>query len=565
MATQENINKDSSYWYNKFTTSPSDVRFRIHGKHYRLDKKLLIEKSRKFAMLLKDHKNEELAVPFKNIPGDSTAFELAMKFCQGYEPNLTAVNIVPVICLAFYLEMTKEHCQGNLLDKAFNFFHLKILPHWNESVEAFQTMEHHFEFAIRLGLVDSCLESLLSKARDNPRLLGEPFKKPTLSDTGADYRPIVRKKLFSSNQQASEALTLLSLRLYELIVSNMIQNGVQPEYVAASLFRYAEAWATVNITGEAVVDSKEVIETVEKLLPDEKIVLPCKLLFEMLRTAIFFHASPSCRYGFEMRIRKQLNEAVVEDLLTPSQGYAAEVQFDIDCVKRILQNFYAKYTSSETSGLIKVAELIEDYLAKLADDVNLTKDSFISLCAISVATTIETKGYSDGVYPAIDIYLDRHNYLTESEKEEVCQVLDCSRMSEEARIHASQNSRLPLRVVVQALFVGQLHLRDVITTRVDNSDNGSRKEEIIGSEASEDARIEMDNRVIELENECDRMKRQIEEGVVKEKKNSKWKALKRKFGCMNDTFVLGIAMLHELGAVSARKVAQIQADTVTGS
>ncbi|KAI3831218.1 hypothetical protein MKX03_034004 [Papaver bracteatum] len=535
MATQENINKDSSYWYNKFTTSPEDIRFRIHGKHYRLDRKLLTAKSLKFAILLKDHKNEELAYSFKNIPGDSTTFELAMNFCQGYEPNLTAVNIFPVICLAFYLEMTEDHYQGNLLDKAFNFFHLKILPHWNESVEAFQTMEHHhFDFAVRLGLVDSCLESLLSKARDNPRLLGEPFKKPTVGDAGADYRPIVRKKLFTSNQQPSEVgLTLLSLRLYELIISKMIQNGVQPEYVAASLYRYANTWATVSITGEAVMHAKEVIETVEKLLPDGEIVLPCKLLFEMLRTAIFFHASPSCRYGFEMRIGKQLNEAVAEDLLTPSPGYAAEVQFDIDCVKRMLHNFYANYTSSGTSGLIKVAELIEDYLAKLADDVNLTKDSFISLCTISVATTLETTRYSDGVYRAIDIYLDRHNYLTESEKEEVCQGLDCSRMSEEARIHASQNSRLPLRVVVQALFVGQLHLRDVITTRVDNSDNGSRKEEIIGSEASEDARIEMDNRVIELENECDRMKRQIEEGVVKEKKNSRWKALKRKFGCMN--------------------------------
>ncbi|KAI3982811.1 hypothetical protein MKX01_010294 [Papaver californicum] len=452
-----------------------------------------------------------------------------MKFCHGYEPNLTAVNIVSLTCLAFYLEMTEDHCQGNLVDKAFNFFHLKILPHWNESIKAFQTMEHHFDLATHLGLVDSCLESLLSKARVSPCLLGEPFKKPTISDSGADYRPNVRKKLFTSNQQPSEALTLLSLRLYDLTISKMIQNGVQPEYVAASLYRYAKAWATINIIGEAAMDAKEVIETVEKLLPDEKIVLPCKLLFEMLRTAIVFYASPSCRYGFEMRIGKQLNEAVVEDLLTP-QGYAAEVQFDIDCVKRILQNFYANYTSSETSGLIKVAELIEDFLAKVADDVNLTKNSFIS-----VATSIDTKRYSDGVYRAIDIYLDRHNYLTESEKEEVCQGLDCSRMSEEACTHASQNSRLPLMVVVQALFVGQLHLRDAITTRVDNSDNGSRKEEmVIGSEASEDARIEMDNRVIELENECGRMKRQIKEGVVvKGKKNSRWKALKWKFGCMN--------------------------------
>ncbi|RZC86484.1 hypothetical protein C5167_030566 [Papaver somniferum] len=44
----------------------------------------------------------------------------------------------------------------------------------------------------------------------------------------------------------------------------------------------------------------------------------------------------------------------------------------------------------------------------------------------------------------------------------------------------------------------------------------------------------MENRVIELENECDRMKKQIEGGVAKEK-NSTWKALKRKLGCMSSS------------------------------
>ncbi|KAI3908494.1 hypothetical protein MKX01_009296 [Papaver californicum] len=532
MANKENTNISfSSNWYcKKPTATLSEVRFRIHGEEYCVDRKLLIAKSGKFAILLKDHKSEELAYPFKNIPGDSTTLELAMKFCYGDELNLTAVNVTPLICLAFYLDMTEDHCKGSLLNNALCFFYNKILPTWNETIKAFQTTDLVFEDAIHL-------------ARLNPRLLGEPFKKPTHSDDGVsnkndDYRPNARKKLFAPNQRpSSDALTSLSLRLYDLTISNMVQNGVQPEYIAASLFKYAKKWANVNITGEAVKDCKEVIETVEKLLPDETEVLPCKLLFEMLQSAIVFHASPSCRYGFETRIGKQLNEAVVEDLLIPSQGYAAEMQFDTTCVIRILKNFYANYTSSDTSGMLKVVELIEDFLSTIARDVNLTKDSFISLSTVSVATSIETKRYSDGLYRAIIIYLDKHNHLTEAEKEEVCQALDCSRLSQEACTHAAQNSLLPLRVVVQALFASQLHLRDVITTRVEDSDNGSRKEEsIVVSEVSDEARIEMENRVIELENECDRMKRQIEGGGVgKEKRNSTWKALKRKLGCMSSS------------------------------
>ncbi|KAI3933090.1 hypothetical protein MKW92_002246 [Papaver armeniacum] len=527
MANKENTNIpfSSNNWYRKPTATLSEVRFQIHGEQYCLDRKLLTAKSGKFAALLKNHNNEELAHTFKNIPGDSTTFELAMKFCYGREVNLTAVNVVPLICLAFYLDMTEDHCKGNLINIALCFFYSKILPAWNEAVKAFQTTEPVFDEATRLS----------------PRLLGEPFKKPTHSDEGVsnkngDNRSNARKKLFAPNQRLSEALTSLSLRLYDLTISNMVKNGVQPEYIAASLYKYAKKWANVDITGEeAVKDCKEVIETIEKLLPDETEVLPCKLLFEMLQAAIVFHASPSCRYGFETRIGKQLKEATVEDLLIPSQGYASEMQFDTACVKRILKNFYANYNASDNVGMIKVGELIEDFLSTIARDVNLTKDSFISLSAVSVATSIETKRYSDGVYRAVNIYLDKHNYLTEAEKEEVCQGLDCSRLSPEACTHAAQNSLLPLRVVVQALFASQLHLRDVITTRAEDSDNGSRKEEsIIVSDITDDARIEMEHRVVELENECDRMKKQIEGGVAKEK-NSTWKALKRKLGCMSSS------------------------------
>ncbi|KAI3968778.1 hypothetical protein MKX01_028928, partial [Papaver californicum] len=49
---------------------------------------------------------------------------------------------------------------------------------------------------------------------------------------------------------------------------------------------YAKAWATVNFIGEATMDAKQVIETVKKLFPDEKIVIPCKLLFKMLRAQL---------------------------------------------------------------------------------------------------------------------------------------------------------------------------------------------------------------------------------------------------------------------------------------
>merc|ERR1711915_302580 len=65
----------------------------------------------------------------------------------------------------------------------------------------------------------------------------------------------------------------------------------------------------------------------------------------------------------------------------------------------------------------------------------------------------------DGLYRAIDIYLKAHPWLTDSEKEQLCRLMDCQKLSLEACTHAAQNERLPLRVVVQVLFFEQLQLR----------------------------------------------------------------------------------------------------------
>jgi hypothetical protein len=42
-----------------------------------------------------------------------------------------------------------------------------------------------------------------------------------------------------------------------------------------------------------------------------------------------------------------------------------------------------------------------------------------------------------------------HPTMTEHERKKLCRVMDCQRLSLEACLHAAQNERLPLRVVVQ--------------------------------------------------------------------------------------------------------------------
>jgi hypothetical protein len=46
--------------------------------------------------------------------------------------------------------------------------------------------------------------------------------------------------------------------------------------------------------------------------------------------------------------------------------------------------------------------------------------------------------------------------MTKTEKKQLCRLMDCKRLSMEACMHAAQNDRLPLRVVVQVLFFEQV-------------------------------------------------------------------------------------------------------------
>lgn len=52
-----------------------------------------------------------------------------------------------------------------------------------------------------------------------------------------------------------------------------------------------------------------------------------------------------------------------------------------------------------------------------------------------------------------------HPNLDEIEKEKVCSVLDTLKLSYEARVHASKNKRLPLQIVLHALYYDQLQIR----------------------------------------------------------------------------------------------------------
>lgn len=211
-----------------------------------------------------------------------------------------------------------------------------------------------------------------------------------------------------------------------------------------------------------------------RLLPDQKGAASTKFLFGLLRTAMIVKASSSCLSDLERRIGMQLDEASLDDLLIPNFSNSLETLYDVDCIVRILKHFLAADQSSTggaTPGgvddehlmsspslapITAVAKLMDGYMAEIAPDVNLKLSKFQALAA---AIPEYARPLDDGLYRAIDIYLKAHPWLSESEREQLCRLMDCQKLSLEACTHAAQNERLPLRVIVQVLFFEQLQLR----------------------------------------------------------------------------------------------------------
>ncbi|KZV56247.1 BTB/POZ domain-containing protein [Dorcoceras hygrometricum] len=515
----------------------SEVQFQIGGSVFNLDKELLAAKSEKLAKLLKESPHENPSQLLRDIPADQDSLEIVERFCQGYEINLSTENVVRVTCVSHYLGMTESHCPNNLLNKTIVFLEQEIIPSWSKSIKALKTTENVLQEALHLGLVEYCVESIVSKVLEDPRLLGEPIKDPVSGDDSDENdngfrQASVRRKLFDHDWK-SEDLKILSLRLYEYIISTMLRRKVPQEYVAANICEYAKKWLFCKRGDDASVyaenSQREIVEVLEALLPHQKGVLPCTFLFGMLHFAVVLGAKPECKNGLEIRIGNQLDHASVKDLLIPSQGYSKDERYDTGCVTRILKNFYNNYTGPGDSGLLSVAELIDEFLAEISADIDLKMTTFMEFADMAVAASAETPRTSDGIYRAIDIYLDKHRYLTESQKEEICRFLDCNKMTREACEHAAQNNKLPTRVVVQVLFIGQLKLRDEIAKEVKNG-GGLLKV----AEAEEDVVTEMEeigNKVLALERECSAMRRQISCKNVKTPKKNIWKEMKRKLGC----------------------------------
>ncbi|KAI5010080.1 hypothetical protein ZWY2020_012217 [Hordeum vulgare] len=579
--------RDPNSWV-CLTELASDVVVEVGHISFHLHKFPLINRSTTLQKLItestaspEDEGGKTCTVQLDDLPGGPAAFELAAKFCYDVQFELNAANVVPVRCAAERLGMAGE---GNLAGNAEAFFVRDVLGSWDATVRALQACDDGDDgvrqHAEDLLLAPRCIESLAAKACADPTLFGWPMvENYTARCLEAAAPPVMWNGISTYGKPRSPGAgwwyrqaSSLRLPLYKRLISEMRSRGMSPEGIAGSLAHYARrhlsglnrrdvgGGASDTTSSDDVVGEQRVLlEEIVALLPAEKGVATTRFLLGMLRTATILHAGAACRDVLERRAGEQLEEAALEDLLIPNTTYSTDTLYDVDCMQRMLEQFLLSNTTAYADPLPEitadeappgelmpastVAKLVDGYLAEVGTDANLKCSQFQHIAAL---VPDYARSLDDGLYRAIDIFIKAHPWLTESEREQLCWLMNCQKLSLEACTHAAQNERLPLRVVVQVFIFEQLRLRTTVASWFFAGDNNAaaadqgsprssrpRKSRVgevdfaTGSENNDDEDVEVytpgsssdpasavsvheiRQRVVDLEGECSGMRQEV--------------------------------------------------------
>lgn len=215
-------------------------------------------------------------------------------------------------------------------------------------------------------------------------------------------------------------------------ITGIKSKGIRPDLIGSIIAHYASKWLpdlSGNVSAltepkshrndppESVTASlmkkRFFVETLVGILPPEKDSVPCNFLLRLLRTAKMVGANPNYLTELETRVSWQLDQASLKELMIPSFSHTCGTLLDVELVTRLVKRFAGLDIEGVKTGaaLVKVAKIVDSYLAEAAVDGGLTLPEFISLIEglPSHARTTE-----DGLYRAIDTYLKVNNNNNEN-------------------------------------------------------------------------------------------------------------------------------------------------------
>ncbi|KAH9612621.1 hypothetical protein KSS87_017060 [Heliosperma pusillum] len=473
----------------------SDITVEVGSASFALHKFPLVSRSgriRKHMLEAKDSKTSRISFPF--VPGGSEAFELAAKFCYGVNVEITLSNVAMLRCAAHFLEMTEDYADKNLETRTEVYLKDTVLPNISNCITVLHKCESLLPISEDIHLVSRIITAIANNASKEQLSSGlsklEHFSPKPLSNIEPEMPA----------DWWGKSLAILNLDFFQRVLSAVKLKGLKQGLISKILINYAHT----SLQGVVVRDpqvlkgnyldqelqkkQRIIVEAMVSLLPTQsrKSAVPMAFLSSLLKGGIASSVSTSCRADLERRIGLQLDQAILEDILIPSNsnGNNHSPMYDVDSIMRIFSIFlnldeddddddddshlrddnemmydFDSPGSPKQSSILKVSKLLDNYIAEVALDSNLTPSKFIALAEL---LPDHARVVTDGLYRAVDIFLKVHPNIKDSERYRLCKTIDCQKLSQEGCSHAAQNERLPVQMAVQVLYFEQIRLRNAM-------------------------------------------------------------------------------------------------------
>ncbi|CAA6655768.1 unnamed protein product [Spirodela intermedia] len=392
-----------------------DLKVYINGGHeYFLDQRILCTFSGSLSRMAKKEKRrrqiEFVELEIADFPGGADGFELAARFCYGNgRIHMSPSNISLLHCAALALEMTEEVVACNLLAQTETFLEGLFYWTWREVLDSLKSCELFIDAADDSGLLQKLFSALLGKISANseiPLVAGTPFASSSSSSSPDTYglrfsssprpptasSPVIEKLIATLGAYASENRNLILTRFLLHYLKTAVQKASSGNGGGVEDAATYGGLADTAVYGVVLMG---------------RTAFSCRGLFWVLRVVSGLGLSKDCRNKLERLIGSMLDQATLDDLLI--SGHDGGVFVSLDDGGVALQR------------MKKVGRLMDKYLREISPDQSLRVSKFLG---IAESLPDSARDCFDGVYRALDIYLESHPALSFEERSRLCRCIN---------------------------------------------------------------------------------------------------------------------------------------------
>ncbi|ESQ47903.1 hypothetical protein EUTSA_v10020411mg [Eutrema salsugineum] len=444
----------------------------------------------------KNQKNSRIILHVEDFPGGSDGFELVFRFCysNGEGISIDVSNVSILYCSSVFLEMSEKLCSSNLLHQTEKFLEGMFYWSWNDIISCLKNCEQVFLHADSYGLVDKLVFGVLAKIAQNSDMSQVFASSSTSSSASASsMSPETAKnrsesekrstpKSFScktSNEWWFDDMSILGPQVIGKLIKSL--GGYDKDNNSLVITRFLLHYLKTKLHNKShnKLEYAGLADTaVQGVIFAGKTTFSCRKIFWVLRVLSGYSISKESRIGLERVIGETLDQATLDDLLIPAGGKREKGFYDVDLVIRLLKVFVRNCNAEEDQNLKiqSIGKLIDKYLREISPDQNLKVSKFLE---VAESLPDSARDWFDGVFRAIDIYLESHPNLASDDRTKLCRCLNYKKLTLETCKQLAKNPKIPPNIAVQALKSQQLSNEILPHSREDkiklNKNRNSRK------------------------------------------------------------------------------------------